>query len=775
MRHSSWAKRVPLVPPVLVLVLLAMACSFPLSNPSASASLAAPGTLQVTPSTVYIGLSWSPVSGAESYRVYRSSDGGPYSLVAQGVTALAWKDSGVTSGVSYSYKVRAYRVAGGEGAPSAAVSARTADGAEAEKLVAAGKAYLSQRPPDYTRALTAFSRSLQSDPTNYTALLWTCLLTLAQTITTSSVQTLATTYLGFENYPTSMDAFFQPGPHGVPAWMGQAVDAGAMHFVYVGPNNGDWVSTGPNSYMSVEPGTGDYAFESYLSYVPQVRIPATIQAWAGNPAVVTPGEYSMAVLYNLATHNPNGFNSLADHVVNGILSTALDQVVNTLEASSLPDDAQIDITSDMFGGAFSSGWPLDVSSQPATISIGKAELLGLTGFLQMMKADLLMAKTVSLDFPVQQYFNTLNPVDNPELNTTSLILAALYTLPNPIQGGFLCARPDAATTLAAAKTAYVAALSSVDQAVTMILDRGEGSPFTISEFSSIPDISANWQTASDVLNYSHIAITKMSDSVQNGHVMVIPTNFGSFPGPMEFIQYYATESNWPATPDDGPYSGPPQSIGVNLAPAFVTPLAALDSLLDLRSNGEPNWYPFSLTFSAGTQQGGSPVLIDSAITDSDYAPLSGIGAPEVVAALSQGTSIGAIAANLGAYHFYAIRLKDVTLGGTLAIDDTALGNLKDVIAAATSGLLSKTALDGLLVRNPTTGAITAYLPAFPAFVADNSFVAAGTAIAVDGNGDLAPDISYTTTGSFWWAVADMMQNANGPYVLGVDFAPVLPQ
>jgi fibronectin type 3 domain-containing protein len=80
-----------------------------------------PTGLTVTTSTSNsISLSWTAVSGASSYNVYR--DGAK--LNASAVTGTSYTDEGLGSGITYSYQISAIR-SGSEGARSTAVAGTT--------------------------------------------------------------------------------------------------------------------------------------------------------------------------------------------------------------------------------------------------------------------------------------------------------------------------------------------------------------------------------------------------------------------------------------------------------------------------------------------------------------------------------------------------------------------------------------------------------------------------------------------------------------------------
>lgn len=84
---------------------------------------AAPGGVSATPADGAVTVSWTPVTGATSYNIYRGTTANGQAASPVGaVAAPPFIDSGLTNGTTYFYKVTAVG-AGGEGARSAEVSA----------------------------------------------------------------------------------------------------------------------------------------------------------------------------------------------------------------------------------------------------------------------------------------------------------------------------------------------------------------------------------------------------------------------------------------------------------------------------------------------------------------------------------------------------------------------------------------------------------------------------------------------------------------------------
>ncbi|MEQ1870118.1 MAG: DUF1800 family protein [Vicinamibacterales bacterium] len=90
----------------------------PLPPPPATA----PATLTATAGNLFITLNWSAVEGATGYRLYRSTTGTWETTPLVSTSKTTYKNTALTSGVTYTYKVAAYGP-GGTGPASTTVSA----------------------------------------------------------------------------------------------------------------------------------------------------------------------------------------------------------------------------------------------------------------------------------------------------------------------------------------------------------------------------------------------------------------------------------------------------------------------------------------------------------------------------------------------------------------------------------------------------------------------------------------------------------------------------
>lgn len=96
------------------------------ATPQAPQVPAVPANLTATPGKKKITLAWTGSAGATSYTVKRSDrSGGPYTVIASGVTATSYTNSGLRTGITYYYVVAAMNAAGSSGdSPQASATAR---------------------------------------------------------------------------------------------------------------------------------------------------------------------------------------------------------------------------------------------------------------------------------------------------------------------------------------------------------------------------------------------------------------------------------------------------------------------------------------------------------------------------------------------------------------------------------------------------------------------------------------------------------------------------
>jgi fibronectin type 3 domain-containing protein len=75
---------------------------------SVTTSTAAPATLAAAATPGQVTLNWATTPGAASYRVYRGTTTGVYSLLASNITTTTYADATVVNGTTYFYVVRAF-------------------------------------------------------------------------------------------------------------------------------------------------------------------------------------------------------------------------------------------------------------------------------------------------------------------------------------------------------------------------------------------------------------------------------------------------------------------------------------------------------------------------------------------------------------------------------------------------------------------------------------------------------------------------------------------
>lgn len=135
---------------------------------SAAPTLGTPGSPAAAGTSTNIGLTWTTVSGATSYNIWRSTTTGQELRYAAGVTGTSFTDYGITLGVTYYYKISAVSPLG-QGSKSSEVSAV----AQSPPAIPTGLAAVGTVGGSYvswTASARAATYDVQTSPDNST---WT--------------------------------------------------------------------------------------------------------------------------------------------------------------------------------------------------------------------------------------------------------------------------------------------------------------------------------------------------------------------------------------------------------------------------------------------------------------------------------------------------------------------------------------------------------------------------------------------------------------------------
>ncbi len=402
----------------------------------------------------------------------------------------------------------------------------------------------------FDEALVSYELALDSGLATPQAKLWWSVLTLASISADTNVGTVAGN-LGISNYPTTMG----------------------------GVLSGDMLDT------ITESQTDEYgSWEDHYTVFNNI---ANQEMFSGLFADSSTGEQTMnsqmmAMLFNLKTNYPNGFNPIIDSFI--LATGKIDEVITVLTAIS--DDESFTYTYDMFNDASSyeagySAWPAKTVGNtvaPADITVGKAEVLVLASGLELIKSMLLMGQSVSLSADLDNYWEIFNPLDgdfyvfvegmpdsiDPDFNWS--------TISNPLSEGFLYARADAETILASSKTHFVNSLTFLKDSNTLLAARNTSSPFFYSPANS--DIPAEfWPEADKAYNVIDIVLTKIITSTTDSSDMYIP----DFETINSLDDAVTVAGAWPTTDVNGI---------VNFGKLFSQPLLSIDNLFDVTTAGE---------------------------------------------------------------------------------------------------------------------------------------------------------------------------------------------
>jgi hypothetical protein len=536
-------------------------------------------------------------------------------------------------------------------------------GATSAELVSAGIDALSPQSgmPDLDTARLKFAQAVQKDPNNAEAVMWSSMLELASISVDPSLRSILTTYFGISGYPSTMNDLFM-GDQG-------------------------WLS------MPVDVGYGDQMM------MPFIVIPDGIKQLDGYTSL-TMDEWLLGLVYNIITKNPDGFNSLTTAVIDNLLVAKLDSILASI--NSLPSTAKIALPETLF-----------YVGEGSRVVLGKAELQLEAAALYSLKSSLLMAKTISSALPLEEYWDALNPVDNPGLyedeDTMAAILAAIVTLPTPFSAGFLMPTATAAANLAAARTATLASLTNIQSATSSIMGRTAPQGFTLGPDSfmfSDEEYGPFWSDALSILGFANTYASKLKTAIEGNSIFYMPVPGGEFSeeAAWSFFGSYDTSTKWPISANLFPDEDQTMVVASKPGAAFQTALFALSSWLDMDTiTGEPRFYESQLT--------------DGTITG------------------FAGTAVGSDGVVEGAT--YAIKIKDLALNGSIVLTEDDFNGIKSRLVESLAGFLPEgTDLDVLM--NYSNGVVVLFLP-----VATSDVVAASLASEGD-------------EGSFWWANLEMI-------------------
>jgi hypothetical protein len=512
--------------------------------------------------------------------------------------------------------------------------------------------------PDFDGARAKFLLAVTKDPTNAEAVAWSSVFELASIAIDPDLADILDTYLGITEYPTDFETLFM--------------------------DQQDWNVAIPVSGSLVP------------LLLPTIALPEGLQSF-------TSGEqWLQAFLAGFVGRNPDGFNDLADQVVNRLFVDRLDAAVAAINA--LPATTKIAIPDSMTR-----------ANDPSTaaveaVVIGKAELLAAAAYLGQLKSGLLQAQAISLALSVDNfwdaYMDAMTAVagDN-TLDPMMTIMASLMATGSPLAQGLLQPRAEAATLLAAAKAAAVKSLIASEDAANAVLARTSTSGFTWAPGSWYFPGSNAWNAnMKPALRYSALLAAKTRTALTTDGVLYFPVPDTSAPQETYFAAFDSA-AEWPTAANLFPSPDAPQQvIALRPAAAYVSPLFAISNLLDLNAaTAEPNYYAVTADPDTGAMViGAEPVAL------ADVNP--------------QGT--------------YAVKVKDLTLGGSLVLTEEDFAAAKELLAARLAASLPPEMaagfdLDVLMARDAATGAVSMAVPMIP-----GSMVTAS--------------LAETDGVSFWW-------------------------
>jgi len=267
---------------------------------SATTVPAAPtGLTATTASSTQINLSWTASTGATSYNILSSTtNGGPYSQIAGGVTTTSYSNTGLTASTTYYYVVQAVD-SGGTSANSSQASATTS----ASSCSAVPSAPTGLAASGTTSSSTTLSWTAVTPPTNCTISSYTVLEGGTAIATTSSTSYSVTGLSASTKYTFTVEATDADGTSGASSPLNVTTSAATGATYYVAPP-----PTGSNS----NPGTSSSAPWATISY-------AASQVAPGDTVLVAAGTYNESVPVTISgtSSAPVIFNGQGVAIVDG--------------------------------------------------------------------------------------------------------------------------------------------------------------------------------------------------------------------------------------------------------------------------------------------------------------------------------------------------------------------------------------------------------------------------------------------------------------------------
>lgn len=414
----------------------------------------------------------------------------------------------------------------------------------------------------FDEALVSFQAALDSGLATPQAKLWWSALTLASISADVNVATVAGN-LGIQNYPTTIS----------------------------GVLSGDMLGSIADTYSE------DYSsWEESITVFNNVTNQDKFYELYAEDGSKTIESQMMAMLFNLKTNYPDGFNPIIDSFI--LATGKIDEVITVL--STISDDASFTYSYDMFyeSSYYNAGydsWPsktVGTEVVPSDITVGKAEVLVLASGLELMKTVLLMGQSVSYSADLNNYWTIFNPLDGTfYIYDTDGMADGIdpdfdwSTISNPLSEGFLYARDDAEEILATSKTHFVNSLTFLKDSNTLLQSRDASSPFYYSPSNS--DIPAEfWIEADKAYTVIDIVLTKIIASATDSSDLYLP----DFETIDSLDAALTIANNWPVT-----------GSTVNFGALFSQPLLSIDNLFDVTTDGEFVIYTLSgTTYSKAT-------------------------------------------------------------------------------------------------------------------------------------------------------------------------------